>query len=109
MAGPRVEAAGPGLSRRAAVKEVPRTRITSAPRESVLGDLPGLVMGSGPPLALLGGLTPENGLPIGHARWLEAQTMTSFAHDFEVYWLALRRWLVTGAPMAALAADVADA
>ena len=76
MAGPRAEAAGPGLSRRAAVREVTRTRITSAPRESVLGDLPCLVMGSGPPLALLGGLTPENGLPVGLARWLEVQTMT---------------------------------
>ena len=36
-------------------------------------------MGSGPPLALLGGLTPENGLPVGLARWLEVQTMTPFA------------------------------
>jgi pimeloyl-ACP methyl ester carboxylesterase len=109
MAGPRAEAAGPGLSRRAAVREVTRTRITSAPRESVLGDLPCLVMGSGPPLALLGGLTPENGLPVGLARWLEVQTMTPFAHDFEIYWVARRRGLAKGATMADLAADVADA
>ncbi len=84
-------------------------RATPSAREGVLGDLPCLVMGSGPPLALLGGLTPENGLPVGPARWLEVQTMMPFVADFEVFWVARRRGLAKGTTMADLAADVADA
>jgi pimeloyl-ACP methyl ester carboxylesterase len=66
-------------------------------------------MGSGPPLALLGGLTPENGLPVGLARWLEVQTMMPFVGHFEVLWVARRRALAKGTTMADLAADVAAA
>jgi pimeloyl-ACP methyl ester carboxylesterase len=109
MAGPRAETPSPGLPQRAAVKKVTRSRTTPSVRESVLGDLPCLVMGSGRPLALLGGLTPENGLPVGLARWLEVQTMTPFARDFAVYWIARRPGLAKGTTMADLAADVADA
>lgn len=109
MAGRRAEASTPGLSQCAAVNEVTRSGTTPSARESFLGDLPCLVMGSGPPLALLGGLTPENGLPVGLARWLEVQTMTPFVRDFEVYWIARRRGLAKGTTMADLAADLADA
>ena len=101
---------GPRLPRRAAVKEVMRARATPSARESVLGDLPCLVMGSGPPLALLGGLTPENGLPrSGPLGGWRSSTMMPFVEDFEVFWVARRRGLAKGTTMADLAADVADA
>jgi pimeloyl-ACP methyl ester carboxylesterase len=75
----------------------------------MLGPLPALVAGSGPPLVLLGGLAPENGLPVRAARWLEQQTIKPFAGRFEVFWLARRRGLGEGTTMADLAADVAHA
>ena len=109
MAGARAETPSSGLPQHVAVNDGTRAKTTASARDSVLGDLPCLVMGSGPPLALLGGLTPENGLPVGLARWLEVQTMTPFAQHFEVFWVARRRGLAKGTTMADMAADVADA
>lgn len=91
------------------MKELGPARKTPSPRKDLLGDLPCLVIGSGAPLALLAGLSPENGLPVGLARWLEVQTMAPFAEHHEVYWVARRRGLAKGTTMADLAADVADA
>jgi pimeloyl-ACP methyl ester carboxylesterase len=68
------------------------------------GSLSALVTGTGPPLALLPGLSPENGIPVGPMRTPETQLMSAFAHRFTVYWVARP----TGLGADTTLADIAD-
>jgi len=68
-----------------------------------------MVMGSGPPLVLLPGLSPENGRPSGLARNGELQTMAPFAKRFTTYWIGRPSGLRRGTSFGEITAAVAEA
>ncbi len=78
-------------------------------RERTLGTLPCLVAGSGPPLVLLSGLSPENGLPTGIVRWTETALMRPLAEHFEVVWMPRPRGLARGTTLGQIAGAQANA
>ncbi len=73
------------------------------------GGLPMIRVGSGPPLLLLAGLTPEHRNPTGFDRRLQLQSTAAFAEHFTVYLVNRRPGLPTGTTITELAADVATA
>ena len=75
-------------------------------RESSLGSLPCLVAGSGPPLLLLAGLTPEAG--VSSLRRMHEASMRPWAEEREVFCVNRRPGLPRGMTMAALAAEHAQ-
>jgi pimeloyl-ACP methyl ester carboxylesterase len=78
-------------------------------RESSLGTFPCLVAGSGPPLVLLAGLTPEAGVSAGPLRRMHESAMQPWARDREVFYVNRRPGLPRGMTMAALATEHAQA
>jgi pimeloyl-ACP methyl ester carboxylesterase len=78
-------------------------------RESALGTFPCLVAGSGPPLVLLAGLTPEAGVSAGSLRRVHESSMRPWAREREVFYVNRRPGLPRGMTMAALAAEHAQA
>ena len=66
-------------------------------------------MGSGPPLVLLPGLSPENGRPSGLARNGELQTMAPYAKHFTTYWIGRPSGLRRGTSFGEITDVVADA
>jgi pimeloyl-ACP methyl ester carboxylesterase len=72
------------------------------------GSLGGMVAGSGPPLVLLSGLSPENGVPVGLMRTPETQLMSAFTSHFTVYWTARPTGLRPGTTLADIAGLVAE-
>jgi pimeloyl-ACP methyl ester carboxylesterase len=78
-------------------------------RESSLGAFPCLVAGSGPPLVLLAGLTPEAGVAAGSLRRTHESAMLPWAREREVFYVNRRPGLPRGMTMAALAAEHAQA
>jgi pimeloyl-ACP methyl ester carboxylesterase len=77
-------------------------------RESTLGTLPCLAAGSGPPLVVLAGLTPEAGVAAGPLRRMHEAAMGPWAQDREVFYVNRRPGLPRGMTMAALAAEHAQ-
>jgi pimeloyl-ACP methyl ester carboxylesterase len=80
----------------------------TAIRRSTLGALPSLVGGSGRPLVLLGGLTPENGLPRGIGLRFEYSVIAAYAAGLEVHWAARPTGLPVGTTLSEIAAITAD-
>lgn len=78
-------------------------------RESSLGAFPCLVAGSGPPLVVLAGLTPEAGVSAGPHRRMDESAMRPWAREREVFYVNRRPGLPRGMTMAALAAEHAQA
>jgi pimeloyl-ACP methyl ester carboxylesterase len=78
-------------------------------RESSLGTFPCLVAGSGPPLVVLAGLSPEAGVSAGSLRRMHESAMRPWARDREVFYVNRRPGLPHGMTMAALAAEHAHA
>lgn len=66
-----------------------------------------LSLGSGPPLLLLPGLTPDHEPPTGSERWFQLRQMRRLAHGRSVWWVNRRRGLAEGSTMADLAEDYA--
>lgn len=71
--------------------------------------MPYLRVGSGPPLVFLPGITANHRLPTGVDRRFEAMQIMPFADRRQVWWINRRPGLNSGATMADLAADYADA
>lgn len=80
----------------------------TAIRHSTLGALPSLVGGAGRPLVLLGGLTPENGLPKGMGLRFEYSLIGAYATGLEVHWTARPTGLPVGTTLSEIAAITAD-
>ncbi len=78
-------------------------------RESSLRAFPCLVAGSGPPLVVLAGLTPEAGVAAGSLRRMHESAMRPWARGREVFYVNRRPGLSRGMTMAALAAEHAQA
>src|SRR5579871_3844470 len=78
-------------------------------RESSLGIFPCLVAGSGPPLVVLAGLTPEAGVSAGSLRRVHESAMRPWARDRTVFYVNRRPGLPRGMTMAVLAAEHAQA
>lgn len=76
-------------------------------REGSLGAFPCLVAGSGSPLVMLAGLTPEAGVA-GSLRRMHEAAMSPWAGDREVFYVNRRPGLPRGMTMAALAAEHAQ-
>jgi len=76
-------------------------------RESSLGVFPCLVAGSGPPLVVLAGLTPEAG--VSSLRRMHESAMRPWAQTREVFYVNRRPGLPRGMTMAELAAEHAEA
>jgi pimeloyl-ACP methyl ester carboxylesterase len=77
-------------------------------RRSTLGVLPSLVGGSGRPMVLLGGLTPENGMPRGMGLRFEYSLVSAYADGLEVHWAARPTGLPVGTTLSEIAAITAD-
>ena len=75
----------------------------------LLGPIECMVMGSGPPLVLLPGLSPENGRPSGLAMNGELQTMAPYAKHFTTYWIGRPKGLRRGTTFAEITASIASA
>ena len=75
----------------------------------VLGRLPFLAVGAGPPLVYLAGLTPDPGVPDGASRRAELSTLRPFAARRRVHYINRRGGLPRGMTMAEMAAEHADA
>jgi pimeloyl-ACP methyl ester carboxylesterase len=80
----------------------------TAIRRSTLGALPSLVGGAGRPLVLLGGLTPENGMPRGIVMRFEYSLISAYANGLEVHWAARPTGLPVGTTLSEIAAITAD-
>lgn len=82
----------------------------SPPIEGTLpGGLPFLAVGSGPPLLVLSGLTPEHANPTGWARRFQLRQVGPLAETHTVYAVNRRPGLAEGTSMADLAGHVAAA
>lgn len=77
-------------------------------RESSLGTLPCLEAGSGSPLVVLAGLTPEAGVSAGSWRRMHEASMRPWARERQVFYVNRRPGLPRGMTMAALAAEHAQ-
>jgi len=74
------------------------------------GGLPHAAVGSGPPLVVLGGLSPEHGPPSGSERWPPLRTFgRPFQRQFRVHVVSRRAGLPPATTMADLAEHVAVA
>jgi pimeloyl-ACP methyl ester carboxylesterase len=82
---------------------------TAAIREGELGGLPCLIVGSGAPLIVLTGLTPEHRNPGGRERASQLRAMRLLTDRFSVHLLNRRPGLEPGTTMHDLANDVAGA
>lgn len=71
--------------------------------------MPYLRVGGGRPLVFLPGLTANHKLPTGIGRRFEAMQIMPFADHRRTWWINRRPGLTTGATMADLAGDYADA
>lgn len=69
--------------------------------------LPYLALGSGEPLVVLAGLTPDHEVPQGMARRFQVRDLERFAVGRRVWWINRRHRMPPGATMADLADDVA--
>src|SRR4051794_3244059 len=75
----------------------------------VMGKLPYFSVGSGPPLAFLGGLAPETGVDSDSAVRMNGSLPTPLANHRRVHFFNRRPGLPRGMTMAELAAEHADA
>lgn len=78
--------------------------------EAVVGPgLPGLVVGQGPPVVYLPGLSFTHRPPRGWARWAEVSSVRPLAGALEVHWIGRRPGIEEGTTIPDLAADTAAA
>jgi pimeloyl-ACP methyl ester carboxylesterase len=82
---------------------------SGAVKERRLASLDCMVMGQGPPLVLLPGLAPQNGLPAGIMRSGEVSNMEPFAKRFTTYWVGRPTELRPGTSFAEMTAMLAQA
>jgi pimeloyl-ACP methyl ester carboxylesterase len=73
------------------------------------GGMPFLSLGSGPPLVVLAGITPNHEPPRGADRRFQARQLMLFAASRRVWWVNRRPGLDPDASMADIAADYAKA
>ena len=78
-------------------------------QQGLLGRLPYVAAGAGPPLLLLAGLAPHAGVPTGPFRRWELTVTRPFAGRRRVYYVNRRPGSPRGMTMAALAVEHADA
>jgi pimeloyl-ACP methyl ester carboxylesterase len=84
--------------------------MTAAPVRSLrIGRVDCMVTGSGPPLVLLPGLTPENRCPVGPIRAAEIQAMNRYSDRFTVHWVGRPVGLAPGTTFARMTGCIADA
>src|SRR4051794_18267098 len=74
-----------------------------------MGRLPYFAVGSGPPLAFLGGLAPETGVESDSTVWMNGSLVKPFTGKRHVHFFNRRPGLPRGMTMAELAAEHADA
>ena len=75
----------------------------------MIGRLPYLAMGSGPPLLFVGGLAPQAGVEAAGTEWMNASMLKPFAQRRRVLFVNRRKGLPRGMTMAELAQEHADA
>jgi pimeloyl-ACP methyl ester carboxylesterase len=75
----------------------------------VLGRLPFLAAGGGPPVLFIGGLSPQAGVDAPGTAWMTGSFLTPFAARRRVYFVNRREGLPRGMTMAEIAAEHADA
>lgn len=73
------------------------------------GETPYLRIGTGPPLAMVMGLTPDHQIPTGWERRMILSTATAFARHFTVYVVNRKRGLTPGESMSDIAGHLAEA
>lgn len=73
------------------------------------GDIPYLKVGTGPPLVMVQGLTPEHDIASGWARRMALSSARPLAAHFTVYSVNRKRGLEPGASMSQIAGHLADA
>lgn len=73
-----------------------------------IGGVDRMTVGSGPPLVLLPGLSPENCLPVGSMRNGEIATMSRFADRFTVHWVGRPVGIPVGTSFATMTAAIAE-
>jgi pimeloyl-ACP methyl ester carboxylesterase len=73
--------------------------------EGVIGDLPCLIAGEGPPLVVLAGLSPDTGVSPGPMRRVHEQALSPWLPGRRVFYLNRRAGLPPGMTMATLAAE----
>ena len=73
------------------------------------GDIPYLKVGSGPPLVMVQGLTPEHDIASGWSHRMALSSARPLAPHFTVYSVNRKRGLEPGASMAQIAGHLADA
>jgi len=78
-------------------------------RDGMMGRLPYLAVGSGPPLVVLAGLLPEAGVARGRLRRNHERTARLYAHDREVFYVNRRPGMPRGMTLAEIAAEHAEA
>jgi pimeloyl-ACP methyl ester carboxylesterase len=78
-------------------------------RESVIGRYPCLIAGSGDPLVMLAGLSPDTGVGRGLMRRLHEQALRPWTSGRRVFYLNRRPGLPAGLTMPMLAAEYAQA
>jgi len=73
------------------------------------GDTPYLRIGTGPPLVMVNGLTPDHEIPTGWERRMVLSSAKPFARHFTVYAVNRKRGLKTGESMSDIAGHLAEA
>lgn len=86
-----------------------RSREPAVVAGTLHGGLPMIRVGSGPPLLVLAGLTPEHRNPTGFDQRMQLRSTAAFAEHFSVYLVNRRPGLPAGTTMTDLAEDLATA
>ena len=82
---------------------------TQASTGYLRGDTPDLRIGTGPPLVMVMGLTPDHDIPTGWERRMVLSAATPFAPHFTVYSVNRKRGLKPGESMSDIAGHLAEA
>ena len=83
--------------------------VLAVTEETMLGGLPCLRLGQGPPLVMATGGAAEHANPVGFTRRMTLSTAAPFAAHFTVYVTSRKPGLAPGSTMADIAADFANA
>lgn len=73
------------------------------------GGVPYVVMGHGPPVVLVAGLTPSSDVPMGWTRRAALSGMAELSSDFRVYWVNRKQGLREGESLSDIAGHLAAA
>ena len=73
----------------------------------LLGGVPYIAVGEGPPLVLVEGLTPTSQVPTGLIRRMTLSGTGVLTRDFRVYWVNRKQGLSPGESMSEIAGHLA--